>query len=79
MRRAHRFGWVLFTVFLSVQTVVAQSNLEDQLRATLIGKTLALKSACPSNRLTFDTKGALTRGCSPGAWIVYSLFRPDER
>jgi hypothetical protein len=78
MRRIYRFGWVLFAIFLSLQTLVAESNLEDQLRTTLVGKTLALKTACPSNRLTFDPKGVLMRDCSPGAWMVYSVFRPTN-
>jgi len=78
MRRARKFGWALFAFVLSGQTLVAQSNLEDQLRATLVGKVLALKSACSSNRLTFNPEGALITDCAPGAWMVYSMFLPKN-
>ena len=75
MRSAYRFGWILLVASVSLQIAAAQSTLTDQLRTALIGKTLSLKSACPSNHLTFDASGTLTRGCPPGAWMVYSLFR----
>ncbi len=73
-----RSAWLLLAVVLCSYPVFAQATLQDQLRATLIGQTFPLKSACTANRLTFNTQGVLTNDSPRGAWMVYSLFHPEN-
>jgi TonB family protein len=73
-----RTGWAFLAFFLYAQAAFAQTNLEDQLRATLVGNTFPLKSPCTSNRLTYGPQGALTADCPGGPWRVYSLFHPAK-
>jgi TonB family protein len=71
-------GWVFMAATLCTYSAVAQSSLEDQLQATLVGGTFPLKSACTLNRLIYDSRGALITDCPAGPWKVYSLFHPAK-
>jgi TonB family protein len=73
-----RVSFILLAILFCTQAALAGPNLEKELRSTLKGKTLPLKSTCPQEKLNFDAQGALTQHCPEGSWTVYSLFRIEK-
>jgi hypothetical protein len=65
-----RVGFALLVILLCAEAALAGPNLEKELRSTLKGKTLPLKSTCAQKELNFDAQGALTQHCTQRSWTV---------
>jgi TonB family protein len=78
MSFANRVSWVLLAALLCAQAAAAQSSVKEQLSATLIGKTMPLKSTCGNNRLTFNIQGVQIENCVEGSWSIHSVFHIEN-
>ena len=68
-------SFVFIGILLCAQSAFARTNVEKELRSTLVGTAQPLKTTCPQRKLDFDSQGTLIQTCSETSWKVYSLFR----